>query len=489
MKTYHPKIELNLVKVGKVGKKVKASTIDLTPYLGERGGVKTSKSIREPAGSFSIVLADQIYPEALDSLYGLIEPMDLIEIRFCHDAADKLYKDKNGGRPPIVMRGLVSEVRRDEAIGQDGKPARSVSIAGHDYGKLWQLFQIYYLRNVPAGLENLTQEYAFLQKYGEGVKYSTLMPVSDFLAEITKDLLNTYLGRLSWAKVADPSRRFVNEFKTRIVSSGTVNPYLLSNFNEFSLHQMLTSLLDVGAFNELYIEDVEDAVNIVLRPNQFCDLEKNGDLIQAQDDAPHMKKQTISGDDIQSISAARTDSHVANWFWVETPHWNLLRDMDYRINMAQTEIAYISKLRYENSAVDVYGFRKMTASIALGASTDPSKASGAKDADDLEKVSAFDRQYLNSRVALLGTMNKDNVVYESGMMKIRGNEKIRAGIQLEIQRGKMLPTCYVVRVEHEFMPFQGFWTTVAYERGTGFVDRQKTKTQYWEEMSGKGIEG
>ena len=70
-----------------------------------------------------------------DSLYALVEPMDLIEIRIARESHKNSHKDL-----PIVMRGFVSEIRRDETMGPDGKASRRVIISGQDYGKLLQIF-------------------------------------------------------------------------------------------------------------------------------------------------------------------------------------------------------------------------------------------------------------------------------------------------------------------------------------------------------------
>ena len=79
--------------------------IDLTTFLNLGSSVRTTKSVREPAGGFSITFADKAqeswgYGE-LETVYGLIEPMDVIEIRMWGGM---------GPRPlllPIVMRGVV----------------------------------------------------------------------------------------------------------------------------------------------------------------------------------------------------------------------------------------------------------------------------------------------------------------------------------------------------------------------------------------------
>src|SRR3546814_3297873 len=82
--------------------------IDLVPFLSDQHPVHTLKSISEPAGGFSITLADKPLKQdgAFESLVGLIEPMDMVEIRFRHDPPDLIGNVINGAeqdptRPPI----------------------------------------------------------------------------------------------------------------------------------------------------------------------------------------------------------------------------------------------------------------------------------------------------------------------------------------------------------------------------------------------------
>src|SRR6266702_1954259 len=49
------------------------STLDVTQFLGERGAVNVNKSIRAPAGVFSIDFTDQLVQQEDDSIYGLFE--------------------------------------------------------------------------------------------------------------------------------------------------------------------------------------------------------------------------------------------------------------------------------------------------------------------------------------------------------------------------------------------------------------------------------
>lgn len=106
-----------------------AKTIDLTPFLGDGSALRTSKSVRESAGGFSLTLVDKPYKgtyagtNTFETLYGLIEPMDLIEIRMRHDPPST-----GGAKPPIVMRGFVSTVSRSETMGADGRPQRPCGV-------------------------------------------------------------------------------------------------------------------------------------------------------------------------------------------------------------------------------------------------------------------------------------------------------------------------------------------------------------------------
>lgn len=502
MKVFHPQISLRLIKIvdrtsgsfiegadGHATNKPAGGTafsgrtkkvineINLVPYLGERGGVKTSKSVREPYGSFSIVLTDQPHPGTLDTLYSSIEPMDMVEIRFCHDSTKMREK-----KPPIIMRGFVSDVRRDETMGNDGKPMRSVTISGHDYGKIWEILRIYYL-NIGTLAEGLLPEYKFMAKYGQGA-FSTLSPAGQFLDAYVANVLTPYLKRMTVAATF-ANDGVVKGFTLKSSVAGTVNPWLLSNFQEGSAYQQLLSVLDVGAFNELYIEDTETSVDIVFRPAPAKNLADDSFIQAGASTGPSVD---VSDDDIQALSVSRSDAGTANHFWIDVTMWNVMKDVDYRNMVANADSNKILKFEYENSRLDTYGYRKMTEKMSLGPPNDTKSGVGTEKEKELEVLTSFDYKYLDQKLVTLGEINKDNVVFESGTMKLCGDEAIKPGIYLNVTRGKAQHTCYAHRVEHEFMPFQGFWTTVTFDRGTGFAKRgQNPISPYWSEMNVGGI--
>ena len=63
----------------------------ITEHLGDGSEISVSKSVTSPKGSFVITVPDRYYkiapadggntPAGMDTLYGLLEPMDEIEIR------------------------------------------------------------------------------------------------------------------------------------------------------------------------------------------------------------------------------------------------------------------------------------------------------------------------------------------------------------------------------------------------------------------------
>lgn len=500
MKVYDPQIEVTLIKtINRTGtsfddagvakdkvdsryQNAKVQRIDLKPYLGEGGGVRTTKSVREPAGGFSITLADQMHPQLMESLYALIEPMDMVEIRFCHDASDKLYMEKNGGRPPIVMRGLVSEIRRDQSMGSDGKPVRKVVITGQDLGKLWQIFIIYYLQVAATGESTLT-EFRFFDKYLKDKKMITQL-AKIFFKEIVSEVLNPFLARL---KNASGEPVITKGFVPYITIEGSISPYTMGSFSDVSLYSMMSTLFDVGPYNEMFIEDNEDEVSLILRPLPFHDASGRSIMGVVTPspgyDTPAMD---IPVEDIQSITSVRSDKGVANWYWSANTKLVLVNDV---VMMLQAQQALTEdKREYPNSAMERYGFRKMHVEYKLGSESEvPDSNTVTQEVIAKNKMNPI--EWARKRRNLLSEFNKDNVVFESGTMRVRGNEKIKAGRFVTSARGGVNESrFYVVSVDHDFVPFQGFFTTINYERGTDFINRASNSVSpYLKELDVGGI--
>lgn len=485
MRTYEPKIEIRLVKANPRKEIIPGVPVasrlgdfrsyDLSKWLGESGSVRTSKSVRQPAGGFSITFADKGLND--ETLYALIEPMDMVEIRFCHDPYE-YSKPSEGYRPPIVMRGLVSNVSRNETM-SGGKPVRTVSVSGQDFGKILQVLQIFYLNNSVVG-DNLLTEFRFFQKYtGDRPKH---MPAAEFVQRVMAKVVTPYLERLALKSTgAGVGVNPISKWSENVTIDGVVSPWLLNQYENVSMYTMLAGILDVGPFNELYVEDREDSVRLNVRPAPFLDA--IGNPIQGV----RPEKLKIGSDDVVSMTVNRTDAGTANYFWVQAAQWAMYNNETAKMLASVGNESSFIKFDYLNSNMSYYGIRRMQVTTSL-LPNDYIPSDSDKD-KQAQSNSVKSGNWIEARRDLLAKINKDNVDFENGNMRLRGNERIKAGMQLELTRGEggVKSSAYITQVDHEFSPFQGFYTNIVIERGTGFIKRSQQKNPvYFDEIDGLG---
>ena len=518
---YHPKISVLLKKnVGRdslaggdgLGASAPASgrfkgtdsIIDLTPFLGEAGSVNVSKGVREPAGGFNVTLADRMFMgtnSQMESLYGLIEPMDVIEIRMAHAPTHPDFVKEYQRLPqklPIVMRGFVSSVNRTEVISPDGTPARAIQISGQDYGKLWQILQIRYFANYVMGQDLLTF-LKFAQNYG--VNSSTEFSPNEFMFEVTHKVLNTFIeqmrttGLFGAGGTLDSPIEEVSVFDLT-VSEGVISPFGVNSFSGGALYQMLSFFGDVGPWNELYLEDREEGVTLVYRPNPFYgaggeEIQKQGDVF---DTTGHgltqglgVRRIALTDEDVVSLSSGRSDSNTANYFWVNNPSYSLSDMSTLKLQAAGNRPDSYFIQDYRNCDPTLYGIRIMELQTNQGYRFD------GKRGTELTAKRGTLIDWLDRRRETLIKQNRDNVVFESGRLVLKGNERVRAGMYIDISRGGMRGSYYATRVDHNFLPFRGYTTTVTYERGTGFIERAKREngrqSPYLNELNASGVYG
>lgn len=482
----HPGLSVKLLKnVGRstIDGKVPVSArfsgqkrvIDLAPFLGEQGAVNVTKSVREPAGAFSITLTDMINQAAQDSLYGLIEPMDVIEIRMAGDAY------KSSGQLPIMMRGLVSKIGRAEAMQPDGKPVRRVTVSGQDYGKIWQILQIFFMPNAPQG-GNLITSFPFYARFG--LTFNT-QPADEFVREVFEKIVNPYIKEIGGQggndKEASPLLQILADIQ---IKDGIVSPFGIGGWNGGTIFDLLSQHCDLGSWNELFIEDREDAPYVVYRPNPFMAAGDNS-FIQANPVPPRIVQLTRS--DVVSMNVDRSDSNVANYFWVDAPRFALNYGETARAFAYQGDPNSFYVEDYGNINPKLYGTRKMWEKTQQGGRGEKYNGNGtpAGSARQVDEASVIG--WMTARRNQLIAQNKDNVVFEQGSMKIKGNETVRAGTYARLAHGNMDSYYYCVSVSHDYLPFQSYQTTINFERGTGFIDRSQkesgTASPYWSEVA------
>lgn len=407
-------------------------THDLEDWLGEGCTVHTHKSIREPMGRFTISFVDKKYPGFEDSVYHMVAPMDGMEIRFAHDGSR--------GEPPLVMRGFVSDVRREEMLGQDGRPVRRVTIVGHDVGKLLVAHRIYMLPNSKEAGMQMTRWGPLIKYFGSASKHMTAAEFVTRMAEIIDLHLHTLLA----------NSQMQIQFSAQPDIDGVIPPLVLNSMNDVSYHQFMGNLLDVGAFNEMFTRDDEAGAVLHVRPNF------------TQEDGI-----TLTGEDVQSVSHHRTDANVANWYWARVARSQQYDQMSVLIQARNTSSYDLRQ--FEPCREEVYGWRKMEVAASLFP-----PGHGLQDAPLKEQTAenqAALYEWLTNRQATLVANNVYNALYEDSDFRVSGNESATAGTWMTWNKGETTQRHYIISVDHEFQVYGSFTTVLRCERGDGYLTR------------------
>lgn len=450
-------------------------TIDLAPFIGDRGGIRVSKSVRSAAGTFVIELTDMIKIDAQDSIYGLVEPMDVVEIRMAADS----YKTPS---MPIMMRGFVSNVRRTMQMTDRG-PERKVIITGMDYGKIWQIIQIFWMPNAPIP-ENLITSFPFFSQFGATFNIQLM---SDFIRQVFDQIVNPYIvnmGDISGQADTSPLMQIQKDLQ---VLEGKISPWGIGAWGG-TIYELLSSFGDTGAWNELFIEDREDAPYVVYRPNPFRTADSKNFIQDINEQlAPAMID--ISFDDVIADDLGRSDDHVANYYWVNATRFTLnytdtIRAFAYS---GAPDSFYVQN--YGNVDPRLYGIRKMQFDSQQGGNQESDSGNGSPDGNTRQANQNGYLGWISTRRQQLIDQNKDNVVFEDGGFRLKGNENVKAGTYLRLTHGNMRSLYYVVSVTHDYKPFSSFITHAVVERGTGFIDRSQQESgvasPYWGEIAQK----
>lgn len=449
--------------------------IDLSPYLGETSTVTTQRGINQPAGGFTIRVGDRLYPAqrqvagAVDSLYGLVEPMDVVEIR--------MRRMPGSGRMPLVMRGLVSGIEESEALADNGQPQRFVTVTGQDWGKWLQIIQIKYLRGQNVG-DLLSQLSGALLQYRYGIPYISLSG-AEFVSKLIGSVVNPYIAGLA-------GDTFLPQFKVNTAGSDPRDvtfPQGLQANPEGTIWTYLQRHGNLGPFYEAFIDDEEAGPTFVYRKPPFYDLDGQTLIFPSAADAL-IKKIPVPASDILNLRVARSDADVANWFFVRAGRNDLLQSVDSVLLSMTSDATLLSAADYPNSAANLYGTRLMEVETHHGA-----LAQGAREAEAIRQEADL-TAYVKKQIALLKASNRDNVVYESGSMTVKGAPGYRPGRYVEIDRRGMKSSAYVTSVVQTFEPFRSYKALLSLIRGTGFAVRSMRDSERghpYRSMIGRGV--
>lgn len=447
--------------------------IDLAPFLGDAGSVRTMKALDEPCGGFSIVFADKNSEVGGDTVYALAEAMDICELRFARVSVGTY------GIAPIVMRGYISSIRRKEIISADGTPVRAVIISGQDAGKLWANFSILPEAQMVSNLNTMLGTYNLLA--ATGITFN-IMPVMDFVKTFTERVMNPAVDLMSAF-----AGRTIPRFDTSEVfippEDGYISASILQGFTGGRYWDVLEYVAD-RPWNELWVRDTEEGPHLVFRPVPYLDT--NGATIMPGAEPPDIIERDIG--EIVSLDCSRSDYRTANFFWV--PPGSSMPDSGSGVNIAAIAAKAggdgepLFSINHENSALPLYGLRKMQHETRLLPSNLPNpRAANLNDPDVRDAAVGFTTDWHIKRANQLRLLNWDNSVWETVEMVLKGHETLEIGKQLQWTRGQfrgqgLVSKGYITRCAHTWLPLKsgggaGWTTTLTIERSDGFLKRDQ----------------
>jgi hypothetical protein len=428
------------------------------------------KGVGVPKGLFTITVGDRPAAVADDTVYAQIAPMDYIEIR--------MASEPHVTGIPLVMRGFVTAVSRQESIGESGQPQRSVVIHGADTGKILEMIQFYYGVGYATG-QIISSAFALFQRF-QLMADSSLdgaISVKDFFQRVIDEVVNPYLLDMADARLGAMvdggegdlavANADVLQLGTDIVDTGDFLYWISLGSYQGTLWGLLARDADL-AWHEMFVEDREEGPFFVYRPMPF--LSVDGELIQQ----PGVYMPEVierSHDDMKSLSVSRSDASVANIFDVQAPKVLPMMQNNWSTQMLVQDDGYVYMRDHDANLPSLYGDRRLAVVAQQAPAGFPSNL-GSMAAEEVSTQEESMIQWGQRRRRALAEMAMDNVLWESGTAVFRGDPLLRAGRYLRLRRQDMQQQMYMVHVRHEFTPFSSYVTTVNFIRGDGWIRRQ-----------------
>ena len=429
--------------------------IDLTQYLGDSSAVTTIKTLDQPGGGFTVTFPDQLEVSLQDTIYALIEPMDMIEIR-----ATRTPQSYSGKPLPLIMRGFVSSVQRSEAMSEDG-PQRQVIVRGIDSAKLAQINQVLFMFLQASGVDFIAR-FDLQAQLGLDAGFE---PVSSYMAKVVAYLNDRV------AKLAAYGKQMVPQFKlVATVKQGQAYIGGMTDKNG-PIWNFIEGFAD-RPWNEVFIVEEEDAPTIYFRPAPYKDLDGNF-VIDGATDPGSVEVKDL---ELISIDVIRSDARVANLYWC--PPAGSTIDTSAFMTSGTIANALPIDTDYPNDSPILYGERMLQATTNLK----PNEAILPSTMLPPSERGPNDTAYLNwtlLRAKQLQAMNRDASVHEEGTAVLNGRETYQIGRYLRITRGTLISEAYMASVAHTITPLRSWTTTVGFKRGMGFYNRDRATNVPW----------
>lgn len=435
--------------------------------MGENTTVTVSKSLYDPAGEFQIAIPDKpielrISSEAgeritkRDSLYGFLEPMDRIEIRMNRDQLTT-------GDMPVVLRGFVRGIGREEAMSPDGKPIRSVVISGHDCGCAFTILQVDVITAIqegkwPYGANLLSAWGALTRTTGGPEMNAAKLPLPQFV-KLCADTVEPILDQVGLRFDVDTDFAPDNE---------EVSPMSLPSF-EGPMWNLLSRMVD-RPWNEVFVREGPVWPEVVCRRTPWVVPRWSGDnpnenyeITAERVDALGSRMREIDMEEVIELRAHRDDSEVVTVVMVRSAAAHPFENQ-FALTLRD------SVIDNPNNSSAMFGWRAAQMESMLSSNGAPQGNPEARFIELNKTLNTF----LIQRREWLKAMWSRNADLENGSLQIRGRSTIHVGDYIHVRRGMGSGVdwvAYVTRVTHQYMPFNKYITTLEYIRSTQYLRR------------------
>jgi hypothetical protein len=442
-----------MVKVYDIKAKIEVQTYNNKSEDITRGvtHLSVTKTLARPSGQFQITLLP-IRDDKGASYYYRLSPMDYISIAFAR------FPENYDELPP-VMRGFIDNVNSQASAGNQGEPNRRYMITGRDYGKIFQICQIYYMFfNAVAMMQNRLME-----------KYN--IPMDGPPKEIIEGFFKIAIDQL---KNIQATYKGIPDLQVWASDDlyGSVHTLSAQQWDR-DLWGLMTHF-DNAPWNELYLMDF-DKPTLVFRKTPWIDADAEG-YIQGNDSLydKTLKYIRILPDDVITMDLTRSDAETRNYFYCY-PQMSLLGDKGTKeaamLKAGYTEEGlktnpYVINRDDEYAGRDRYGFRYFEWA---------SEYFDVRPGMAEKKITSQSVDYMGTAEQLnkwLVAAMKQNSALESGQFVLKGNENIKPGYYLQWQDG----VYYVEQVRHDLCFVQKqeyFRTTALVTRGTNYLAVKK----------------
>lgn len=437
--------------------------------FGDNGGVTVSKGLYDPAGQFQITLPDMPLQltvngiSARDSLYGFIEPMDRIEIRMNRDQMPP-------GEMPVVLRGFVRGVGREETMDGEGRPQRTLVISGHDFGCAFSIQQIgvvrAYLENLPA--YEFSTIAGLLAAISTQLETGQELPIGPFVQRVTEEHVNPILQEVGAQFTFDLSMAPTDQkvfLQTAISIEGPIWNWLYR-------------LIDTP-WNEMFVREGPNNPEVVVRRTPWL-LDSaiasmpTADSLEAMGTRLHV----IEMQEVMELRAHRDDSDVTNILLINNWEGSMFGTDFWRLEGRDYMMIYTPDSG--ENAPSRYGHRIAQLYSMLMPTSAQSKPEGDFEAAKQQNETWMERERFQWLLERWGR----NADWEHGSIQIRGRSDIRVGEYIHVMRGmgsglnRVDWAAYVTRVTHQYTAFRQYTTTLEYIRSNQYVRRRNADSPW-----------